>query len=229
MGPKISIIIRSYNSEQYIRSALDSALNQTLSNKYYELLIIDDGSDDGTKKILLEYKKNHTKRIRIICEKHKGPTYALNLGIKNALGDYIIILDSDDEFEPNILEKMWSIHNNYNIDFVYSDYYEKSVDGEKTEYISVKEDLFSTLAAGIMFKKKDLINFGLYDEKFKLLSSYDMMMKYKVNNLKGHHIEEALYTYNRREGSVTSDKEALEEAMGKLKKKWGKDFIIRDY
>jgi len=229
MGPNISIIIRSYNSEQYIRSALDSALNQTLSENYYEILIIDDGSDDGTKTILLEYKKNYPKIIRIIFEKHKGPTHALNMGIKNALGDYIIILDSDDEFEPDILEKMWFIHNNYDIDFVYSDYFENSVDGEKTEYISVKEDLFSTLAAGIMFKKKDLINFGLYDEKFKLLSSYDMMMKYKINNLKGYYIEKALYTYNRRVGSVTSDKKALEEAMRNLNKKWGKDFKIRDY
>ena len=114
--PEISIIIRTYNSEKYIKNTLESALNQTLDRDLYEIIVVDDGSTDGTKDIL----KDYSVEIRQIEKSKIGPMKALNVGIKNSRGKYTVVLDSDDLFEPNILEELYSkITNNENIAFVY--------------------------------------------------------------------------------------------------------------
>lgn len=227
-SPKITIIIRSYNSEKFIDKSIQSALNQTISKKLYEILIVDDGSEDNSKQVLLNYKKKNSDLISLLINEHEGSTSALNSGIRKALGEYIIILDSDDEFKPEILEEMLNIHQNHDIDFVYSDYYEKKINKQEKEYVSVKNNLFFTLAAGIMFKKKDIIKVGLYDEDL-ILPEYDLLMKFKKNNLSGYYISKPLFIYNRREGSITSDKNLVEKAKRQFRDKWGKDINIRDY
>jgi len=226
--PKITVIIRSYNSEKFIDKSIQSALNQTISKKLYEILIVDDGSEDNSKQVLLNYKEKNSDLIRLLFKEHEGYISTLNSGIRKALGEYIIILDSDDEFKPEILEEMLNIYQNHDIDFVYSDYYEKKISKQEPQYVSVKDNLFFTLTVGIMFKKKDLINVGLYDEELAL-PEYDLLMKFKVNNLRGYYISKPLFTYNRREGSITSDKNHVEKAKRQLKDKWGKDINIRDY
>ena len=123
---------------------------------------------------------------------------------------------------------MFNIHQNHDIDFVYSDYYEKKINKQEKEYVSVKDNLFFTLAAGIMFKKKDIIKVGLYDEDL-ILPEYDLLMKFKINNLSGYYISKPLFIYNRREGSITSDKNLVEKAKRQFRDKWGKDINIRDY
>lgn len=226
--PKITVIIRNYNSENYIDKSIQSALNQTISKKIYEILIVDDGSEEKSKKVLLNYKQKSSGLIRILFKEHEGSTIALNSGIKEAFGDYIIILDSDDEFKHEILEEMLKIHQNHDVDFVYSDYYEKGISKQELKHVYVKDNLFFTLAAGIMFKKKDLLKFGLYNEEF-ILPEYDLLMKFKMSNLIGYHISKPLFIYNRREGSITSDKKLVEKAKRQLRDKWGNGFKIRDY
>lgn len=99
--PAISIIVPVYNSEQYLRTCLDSLINQTL--KKIEIICVNDGSTDNSRKILTEYA-DKDKRIKIIDKKNGGLSSARNVGIQNATAGYIGFLDSDDWVIPETYE-----------------------------------------------------------------------------------------------------------------------------
>lgn len=101
---KVSIVMPSYNRADFLPRAIDSVLNQTFQD--YELVIVDDGSTDGTKQVLKEYQAKSNK-IRVITHKvNRGVSAARNTGNENARGKYIAVLDSDDFFYPNYLENV---------------------------------------------------------------------------------------------------------------------------
>ena len=95
-----SIIICCYNSEKYIKETIDSILNQTYNN--IELIIIDDGSTDNSRKIINNYLKN--KKIKKIFQKNKGLNISNNIALKASNGEYILRLDADDWLDPNCIE-----------------------------------------------------------------------------------------------------------------------------
>lgn len=101
---KISVIIPVYNVEQYLRQMLDSICGQTL--KEIEIICVNDGSSDGSLQILHEYaEKDH--RMAVLSQENSGAGTARNVGMKIARGKYLSILDSDDFFEPGMLEKAY--------------------------------------------------------------------------------------------------------------------------
>lgn len=99
--PEVSVIITVYNGERYLKSAIDSVLQQTASN--FELIVVDDGSDDRTPEILAEAKADH--RVKVISKPRMGRARALNVGWRQAVGEFIAILDADDLAAPDRLEK----------------------------------------------------------------------------------------------------------------------------
>lgn len=98
MDSLISVVIPTYNYANYVRDAVESVLNQ--SYKEFEIIVVDDGSTDDTKKVLEPLKK----RIRYIYQENKGLPSAYNTGIKSSRGDYVAFLDSDDLWLPKKLE-----------------------------------------------------------------------------------------------------------------------------
>lgn len=102
----ISVIMPAYNVKKYISRCIDSILNQ--SYKDFELIIIDDGSTDGTDKIIDEYALKD-KRIIARHKANEGQAKARNLGLDLAKGDYICFIDSDDWIEQNYLEELLKI------------------------------------------------------------------------------------------------------------------------
>lgn len=99
--PKISVIMPAYNAEKYIKTSVDSILNQTFCD--FELIVINDCSNDSTGEILLSYRDE-----RLIClnnEKNLGVARTLNRGLAAARGEYIARMDADDISEPHRLEK----------------------------------------------------------------------------------------------------------------------------
>ena len=102
---KISIIIPTYNCDLYLDQCIEALLSQTLH--HFELLIIDDGSFDGTQDIITSYSSKYDF-IRHYRQAHAYAGAARNLGIRKARGDYIIFLDGDDYFEPTLLEKAYT-------------------------------------------------------------------------------------------------------------------------
>lgn len=215
-NPEISVIIRTYNSEKFVCNAVDSALNQTLDKKGYEVLVIDDGSGDNTVGLL---EKLYGNKIRIIKQEHLGQTPTTNSGILQSRGQYVTLLDSDDEFLPETLEKMLGeFKENRAVDFVYCDYFEKT--GDQKKVVSPKDNIFKTIATAIMFKRELFNEIGPYDEKL-IFSEYDFLMRLMKNGKIGKHMPEPLYMYIRREGSLTSDKNTVEKGILQLKEKYG--------
>ncbi|MDD3722641.1 MAG: glycosyltransferase family A protein [Lutibacter sp.] len=95
----ISIIIPCYNDAQYIEQSVLSALNQTYQNK--EVIVVDDGSNAETKAVL---KKLAPQITKLITQENQGQSTARNVGIKEAKGEYILVLDSDDFFKKQLDE-----------------------------------------------------------------------------------------------------------------------------
>ena len=110
---QISIIIPVYNVEKYLRECLDSILNQTFQD--FEIICVDDGSTDKSLKILQEYKRKDDRFV-ILQQRHSGAGSARNNGIRLAEGKYIQFLDSDDYFEPNLLEEMYNHAEKFDTD-----------------------------------------------------------------------------------------------------------------
>ena len=98
----VSIITPCYNGEKYIAETIDSVLAQTYQN--WEMLIIDDGSQDNSVEIIKKYVKKDS-RIQLIQQENSGSASARNNGIRNCRGQYIALLDADDLWLPEFLEK----------------------------------------------------------------------------------------------------------------------------
>lgn len=138
--PEISIIIPSYNVEEYIGSCLDSIVNQSFTD--YEIIVVDDGSTDKTKEIISRYIERYSN-IVLITQKNSGQSVARNRGIEVAKGKFIVFVDSDDWFtEKTSLQSLYSTVIDKNPDFVQAGFC--YVNGESiSEYrIRPEKDLF---------------------------------------------------------------------------------------
>lgn len=110
---KISVIVPVYNVLPYIEKCLNSLVCQTYKN--LEIIVVDDGSNDGSEKICDEFAKKH-KSITVFHKKNGGLSSARNFGLAHVTGDYIGFVDSDDYVEPNMFEKMLKTAINSNLD-----------------------------------------------------------------------------------------------------------------
>ena len=102
---KVSVIIPVYNVELYLKQCLESIMNQTLTD--IEIICVDDGSTDTSLEILREYEHKDS-RIKVLCQQNNYAGIARNNGMSVATGEYYVFLDSDDFFEPDLLESHYS-------------------------------------------------------------------------------------------------------------------------
>ncbi|MEM7509517.1 MAG: glycosyltransferase family 2 protein [Bacteroidota bacterium] len=102
--PFFSVIILTYNRLAFLKLAIESVVNQRFTD--WELLIIDDGSTDGTEAYLASFKEN--LNIRVIRQKNAGQAASRNVAVKQAYGKYIAFLDDDDYYLPDHLETFWT-------------------------------------------------------------------------------------------------------------------------
>lgn len=104
-NPAISLVMPVYNVEKYLKRALESVQNQTFKN--FELIIVNDGSTDGSTRIA-EFFCEKNKNFILINQENQGPSVARNTGLKICRGDYIGFMDSDDYLEPEFLEYLYN-------------------------------------------------------------------------------------------------------------------------
>ena len=119
MNPKISVIVPIYNAELYLEECIHSVLNQTLRD--IELLLIDDGSTDGSFRICEEYSKKDN-RVQVFRNKNVGQGLERNFGVRKAAGEYIAFLDSDDQYKEDALERLYQKAMETNADMVSGGY-----------------------------------------------------------------------------------------------------------
>lgn len=151
---KVSVIMPVYNAYDYLRVAIDGVLSQTLTD--IELICVDDGSTDRSLDILQEYKERDA-RVRIITENNAGPSWARNKGLSRARGEYVIFLDADDIYEPELLERLYLLSERDNLDIAITEYDIYNMKSERFEpkIPAEHEDIFE---AGKVLSKSDYPN-----------------------------------------------------------------------
>ncbi|WP_026098949.1 glycosyltransferase family 2 protein [Kamptonema formosum] len=116
LSPEISIILCTYNRAKYLNDCIDSAINQTFQN--WELLVVDDGSQDNTFEIVNSYIQKF-KNIRYIKHQNRKQGFSRNVGIQASLGKYITFIDSDDTYKVNHLESRHAyMQSNPDVDLI---------------------------------------------------------------------------------------------------------------
>jgi len=211
--PLVSVIIPVYNQEKWIGRCIRSLLNQSMNRDEYELVVINDGSEDRTD-YALDLFRDEIELIRI--EKNKGLPVALNKGIKISRANYIIRVDADDFVNEHFLYLLNEfLKQNKYMDAVACDYL--LVD-DKEEVIERKNCIKDPIGCGIMFKSSHLFEIGLYDEKFQLSEEKELRYRFE-KKYKIHRLELPLYRYRRHGRNITNDQEALDHHNKKLKQK----------
>lgn len=119
-APKVSVLVPICNVERYLEECLDSLVAQSFTD--FEVLCINDGSTDGSLAIIHRYMEADA-RFRVIDKPNSGYGASMNMGLANAIGEYIAILESDDFFEPNALELLVDAAERNHSDVVKADFY----------------------------------------------------------------------------------------------------------
>jgi glycosyltransferase involved in cell wall biosynthesis len=133
---KISVLMAVYNTNfNYTKRAIDSVLKQDFQD--FELIIIDDGSKENNRESLLEYAEKHEDKIIYIRHSNRGQSESINRGVLYSMGEYITILDSDDEYKPNHLSAC--LREIEELDLICSTT-ETIVDTENDYYVPDKDD-----------------------------------------------------------------------------------------
>ncbi len=130
----VSVIVPVYNAYDYLSVALDSILDQTLRD--IEVICIDDGSTDRSIDIIKKYRDSDS-RVRIVTENNAGVSTARNKGIARMRGEYVIFLDADDFYEPTLLEKLYNLAKEQNLDIALAGF---NIYNNKTEKFSPATD-----------------------------------------------------------------------------------------
>jgi glycosyltransferase involved in cell wall biosynthesis len=180
--PVISVIMPVFNSEKYLGKAIESILNQTFDN--FEFIIINDGSTDGSKKIINKYNDN--RMFFIDLEKNSGNYAARNLGLKAAIGKYICVMDSDDISLPHRLETQYNYMESnpevaicgsqVNVPEDEARILNHPKEYEQLKVFSLQNNFFfhPTLMIRNSFRKKHKL---FYNEKYYYAADYDFLAR----------------------------------------------------
>ena len=163
MAATISIIVPVYNVENYIEECLESVIHQTFRD--LEIILIDDGSTDKSGEICDEYARKDA-RIHVIHQKNSGLSFARNVGIDRATGDYLMFVDSDDYVTNDFCEALYKKAVNSNADIVIGQYI-RIENGQLINGINnIKEGMVSGRDALLMLVGKKL-NYTVWDKLYK--------------------------------------------------------------
>ena len=187
----ISVIIPVYNAEKSIEKSLISIKNQTWEG-VFEIILVNDGSSDRSKTIIENYQQNHQdQNIILINQENRGVSKARNAAMKIAQGDYIALLDSDDEWLPEKTEKQMKFLENQNIDFITSLWNNENITfpyklhpPNKLVKITLKKLLFKITGqtSTAIFKRKIFENTGFFDENQNYSEDANYWMRISEKN-----------------------------------------------
>ncbi|MEO8098392.1 MAG: glycosyltransferase family 2 protein [Acidobacteriota bacterium] len=217
-APRVSVVMAAYNVAPFIAEAVHSALNQTFAS--LEMIVVDDGSSDGTPDIVSAIADS---RLRLIRLPHGSATIALNTGVAEARGEFLALLDGDDRWHPNKLEKhvaFLDAHPTVDLSFSWSRIVdEHGVDtGHRakswTGSISLSELLVDNVIANgsaVVLRTSAYHAVGAFDTS--LGGCYDLDYWLRVARLRPGNlcaIPEELTDYRRRPGQLTKDTRMME-------------------
>lgn len=222
----VSVIIPSYNRAAYIDQTVKSVLEQTYP--HVELIVVDDGSSDGT----FERLQAYGDAIRLLTHEghaNKGQSAALNLGLSVATGDYIAILDSDDYWAPEKLEnQVLYMGGHPDVGLVYCNGYHVDADGnilypfhssdhvEPNDPNRVLLDCYMLLPQSSLVRSEVFRRAGLFDEGLRAAQDHDMLIR--IAELTTFAYQPQFWFYYRRHDSSIS--------VNGLERRWRNGFLI---
>jgi glycosyltransferase involved in cell wall biosynthesis len=222
----ISIIVPVYQVKEYVEECINSILNQTYSD--IEILLIDDGSTDGSGEICDKYAEKD-RRVKVIHQENKGQSVARNTGLRHSKGMYISFVDSDDKVKPQYIEKLYNLIKEYNAEIAVCDYIkynpcdqnEHNTDIGKTYCITSEKMLkqwhgkrkrLETVVWNKLYRREIFINnvesiYFLEGNRKEDIYISHLLIK-KANKVAI--TEQKLYLYRQRQESITTSKPTRE-------------------
>ncbi|WP_172280008.1 glycosyltransferase family 2 protein [Chryseobacterium sp. LAM-KRS1] len=181
---KISIITVCWNSEKYLRTAIESVLQQTYKN--IEYIIVDGGSTDNTLEIIKSYEPLFEGKMRWISEKDNGIYDAMNKGIEMSTGDVIGLLNSDDFYiSESSFKEILDCFDKEKVDSVFADLYyvkENNTDKIVRKWKTGTRKAFSKgwhPAHPCFFVKKEIYkSFGAFDLRYRIAADFEIMLRF---------------------------------------------------
>lgn len=221
--PKVTVYITNYNYGRFLDQAVQSVLSQTMVD--WELIIIDDGSTDGSLRLLDKYREN--SRIRVIEQENKGLTVANNIALRLSNGQYIVRLDADDYLDENMLLVLSNVLDTKPlIGLAYPDYYNVDESGNVLELvrrqkISQEVELLDIPAHGActMFRKECLLEVGGYCEDFTCQDGYDVWLR-MTHKFEPYNVNIPLFYYRQHPMSLTKSEKRILDTRRRIKKRF---------
>lgn len=178
MIPKVSVIIPAFNAAKHIQRTMETVFNQTY--KDFEVIVVDDGSTDGTIDIL----KTYSDRVRWAVQNHQGQAFAINHGISMARGEYLAYFDADDLMSPTKLQVQANYLDEHpEVDVVYTDMFVTNQEGESVLKKYEPVDPFYLLQyccvsrITVMHRRGCLDRIGLFDGTITGSDDWDMWIR----------------------------------------------------
>jgi glycosyltransferase involved in cell wall biosynthesis len=214
--PKVSVIIPTYNRAQMVCRAIDSVLAQTLQDA--EIIVVDDGSTDGTGKILAD---RYGDRIRCSWQENQGRAVARNRGVQAAGGEYVLFLDSDDLLLPQSLELLLGfLDTRPEVDVVYSDGYYCDTQGRDIQRISAErpaidhDDLLETMvitnvvvachSAMVRRRCLEALGYPYFDENLRGTEDADLWLRLAAQGSRFAYLDALTCKYRVHDGNESS-------------------------
>ena len=215
----ISIILPCYNGENHLASAIESCLKQSYKN--FEVIIVNDCSTDATLKIANQFAEKDERIIVINNETNKRLPASLNIGHKQAKGEFFTWTSDDNILKTNFLENLVNTILSTKVDIVYSNYdvIDEQGNFKRTHKTGPTEHILfgNKIGASFLYKKEVFNKLNGYDESLFLLEDYDFWIRACLK-FKLHHLDAILYQYRLHKESLTAHIEYKSEVNSIHKK-----------
>lgn len=210
--PSVTVYITNHNYARYLRQSIESVLNQKFTD--FELIILDDGSTDGSLEVIAQYEGH--SQVRVVSQENRGLTVANNIAVRMARGRYVIRLDADDYFDDNALLVMSNyLEKHPEVGLVFPDYYTVDESGEiialqRRHNFQNDVTLYDQPAhgAGTMIRRECLLALGGYDEQFSRQDGYELWLRF-IQQYRVANINLPLFYYRHHPTSLTRDEGRL--------------------
>jgi CMP-N-acetylneuraminic acid synthetase len=218
-NPKVTVYITNHNYGRFLRQAVESVFAQKFAS--WELIIIDDGSTDGSQEILREYENR--PGLHLVLQQNRGLIVSSNIALRLARGEYIMRLDADDYLDENALVVLANVLDTHpEVGLVYPDYYHVSDAGEilsleRRSKLGSEVTLYTSPAhgAGTMIRKSCLAELGGYSEDTTCQDGYDLWLRL-IERFGVYNVNLPLFYYRQHAGSLSSDRKRIVEARRKI-------------
>ena len=212
---KISVVIPVYNAEKTIVNCVNSVLSQTFSD--YEIFLIDDGSSDNSLAICNSLK-NSDERISVFSFENHGAAYCRNFGIKNANGEYIAFIDSDDKIDAGAFSYMYEVAEKRSADIVMCGYIMENGNSRKnitanegfyvgeeinSRMIEIKSKNLIDSPCNKLYRREFLLKNGIYMPENEIFEDTDFNLRILKFSPRFVICKTAFYHYILRMGSTT--------------------------